>query len=529
MPYIVSKPPKRIKKLPSHAQAIWISTFNSAWKQYHRNEQKANAVAWAAVKKQYQKKGDKWVKIASENIPVKGSVWTTEYINNLPDSSFAYIMPGGEKDETGKTKPRSLRKLPYKDANGKIDWVHLRNAISRASQTKGIPATAIASIQKKLRAILEKQNKGASFPIPLDRLDFSEAKILSEIKVIPWGTRRHPRWGVVTTKEKEFDEFVKNFDNKVRKDLPITEGHSIGEEEKPAIGWLKKLVNKGRDGLWTVVEWTEKGKELLKAKAYKYFSPEFFTTYEDPETHKKYSNVLSGGALTNFPYFKEQEGVAVFSEFILGDKKMTIEEVLAKEVEDLTDDEKAFLKEHKDELTDEQTEEYKEVLTEGEKKEEEGKEVKKEEVKKDEPENKASEKVIQMSEAALRILEQNAQEGVKAMAELKKQKVDNYIQVMTFSEHNQSGPFLPKSSDGVAKFLLSLDEEQQKQFKEIMAELPKARLFSELGKDSGIPIKASEKFQQLVSEKMKANDKLEVRQAYEQVAAENPEIVKEMG
>lgn len=60
--------------------------------------------------------------------------WSAEYINDLPDSAFLYIEPGGEKDETGRTTPRSLRHLPYRDADGEIDLPHLRNAIARLSQ-----------------------------------------------------------------------------------------------------------------------------------------------------------------------------------------------------------------------------------------------------------------------------------------------------------------------------------------------------------------------------------------------------------
>ena len=107
-------------------------------------------------------------------------------------------------------------------------------------------------------------------------------------------------------------EFVKNFNSGLRNDIPINEGHEV-MDEKPAIGWFKKLVNKGSDGLWAVVEWTEQGKDLLRQKAYKYFSPEFYQQYEDPETRRVYNNVLVGGALTNKPYFKELTPV-VFSE-----------------------------------------------------------------------------------------------------------------------------------------------------------------------------------------------------------------------
>ena len=61
--------------------------------------------------------------------------WAQAYINDLPDSAFAYIESGGKKDTDGKTTPRGKRYLPYKGADGKVDPAHLRNALSRLKQT----------------------------------------------------------------------------------------------------------------------------------------------------------------------------------------------------------------------------------------------------------------------------------------------------------------------------------------------------------------------------------------------------------
>lgn len=61
--------------------------------------------------------------------------WSTAFVNGLPDSSFAYIEPGGEKDDDGKTTPRSKRHFPIKDAAGKADAAHVRNALARAPQS----------------------------------------------------------------------------------------------------------------------------------------------------------------------------------------------------------------------------------------------------------------------------------------------------------------------------------------------------------------------------------------------------------
>src|SRR4249920_3431479 len=49
--------------------------------------------------------------------------------NDLPDSAFAHIEPGGTKDDGGKTVPRSLRHFPVHDA------AHVRNALARAPQS----------------------------------------------------------------------------------------------------------------------------------------------------------------------------------------------------------------------------------------------------------------------------------------------------------------------------------------------------------------------------------------------------------
>ena len=94
----------------------------------------------SSLAKQDSVKCQEWQSDVGKSVKVDGSqnrvyerVWSTKYINDLPDSAFAIILPGGDKDEEGKTKPRSLRKFPHHTADGKIDLPHLRNANARAS------------------------------------------------------------------------------------------------------------------------------------------------------------------------------------------------------------------------------------------------------------------------------------------------------------------------------------------------------------------------------------------------------------
>jgi len=52
------------RRLPPHAQDIYCQAFNHAWGSYARRpdrEQIAHRVAWAAVKRSYQRAGDIWV------------------------------------------------------------------------------------------------------------------------------------------------------------------------------------------------------------------------------------------------------------------------------------------------------------------------------------------------------------------------------------------------------------------------------------------------------------------------------------
>jgi cation transport regulator len=68
MPYTSNQDlPRSVRQhLPAHAQDIFRSAFNSAWRTYRdtdpaRIEEIAHRVAWAAVKKRYRKLGDSWV------------------------------------------------------------------------------------------------------------------------------------------------------------------------------------------------------------------------------------------------------------------------------------------------------------------------------------------------------------------------------------------------------------------------------------------------------------------------------------
>jgi phage I-like protein len=64
----------------------------------------------------------------------------------------------------------------------------------------------------------------------------------------------------------------------------------------PASGWVTALEDRGDDGLWGKVEWTERAQEHIRAGEYRYYSPVFDI---DPKTQRVVR--LHNVALTNWP------------------------------------------------------------------------------------------------------------------------------------------------------------------------------------------------------------------------------------
>ena len=171
MPYQATRelPPAVRRTLTPAQQRVYIEAFNRAWARGW-SEARCHAYAWAAATRAAAKE-DTTMRSATAQLlrdlaalmdtETEKAVWTRAYINDLPDSAFLYIAPGGRKDEEGKTVPRSLRYFPYRDASGAIDLPHLRNAIARAPQSD-LPRAVVERIQERARRILAEQQKSAA-------------------------------------------------------------------------------------------------------------------------------------------------------------------------------------------------------------------------------------------------------------------------------------------------------------------------------------------------------------------------------
>jgi phage I-like protein len=418
-----------------------------------------------------------------------------------------------------------------------------------------------ASTNKK-----REDTKRIAFPIRLFGDDkgstFSEAP--EEIHVVPVGEWNHPAYGEMKITVEDIGEFIENFNKGIRKDLPITAGHDNGMSggELPAVGWFVGLINRGGNGLYAAVKWTEEGMKLLREGAFKYFSPEFYDVYEDPETRQRYRHVLVGGALTNNPYFKELDAVATFSEPSIINQfneinSMNLQELLAKDVTSLTDEEKTFIREHASELTDEQKESHKEVLEAdedgsddgaddgsgsddgdgddagddaGDEGSDEGSDDGDGEggdAGGDDGQQNASDKHVMIKASELAALQDKANKGHKAFDALEAMKVDKAVERMVFSQSNPTGHVLPKQKGAVVSFVKSLSEKQREQFTNIVNNMPKVGLFSEVGDGGGNTSDVSKEVETAVQAKIKASEnKLAYAEALKEVFAENTDLEK---
>lgn len=144
---------------------------------------------------------DKAIEKIKEIFGIK-AVWTTAYVNDLPDSCFLFIESGGKK-VGGKTEPRSLRHFPYKDSSGKVDLPHLRNAIARIPQSNA-PGLNKDAVQKRAQRLLAGQ-KDDSSPIVFYKSDDGSLRFFATVSNI----FRDRQAEIITTEaHREYIEWV---------------------------------------------------------------------------------------------------------------------------------------------------------------------------------------------------------------------------------------------------------------------------------------------------------------------------------
>jgi len=109
---------------------------------------------------------------------------------------------------------------------------------------------------------------------------------------------------------------------KSKTDLVIDYEHqSLSGAEAPAAGWIKSIEDRGADGVWASVQWTDRAVEYLKAREYRYLSPVVLIRKKDRRAVE-----LLGAGLTNLPAIDGMAPVANKSDAAVDDAKARVEE-----------------------------------------------------------------------------------------------------------------------------------------------------------------------------------------------------------
>lgn len=116
-----------------------------------------------------------------------------------------------------------------------------------------------------------------------------------EIQLLPYGNVETNK-GDFLVDEHAINEIMNSFSQKANETVVDYEHQTLSDIVAPAAGWIKELVNKGKDGLWAKVEWTPKAAEYIRNKEYKYLSPVILVRKSD----KRPISLHSAG-ITNKP------------------------------------------------------------------------------------------------------------------------------------------------------------------------------------------------------------------------------------
>lgn len=118
----------------------------------------------------------------------------------------------------------------------------------------------------------------------------------STFQLFPYGIVEIEGEAPIFLDHDSMDNIIHDFERRGNDMVIDYEHQTLKDIQAPAAGWIRKLVNRGTQGLFAVVEWTEKAKNYLMNREYRYFSPVLILSKGD----RKILQIMNVG-LTNAP------------------------------------------------------------------------------------------------------------------------------------------------------------------------------------------------------------------------------------
>ncbi len=258
-------------------------------------------------------------------------------------SDFGYA-PGDEP---------SKWKFPLHDAS------HVRDAMARFNQSKGIPADAKAALKRKIIARAHKYGidtsnfekeysrdtriavlmtgAGAAVETPEGIALHGPSTQLREVAIAVPGSWVKGDHDFSISKE-DLSDMVRNFEKRQNGMIPIDYEHASEMPEVakggaiPAAGWIHKIAVSDQPSavsklkadscvLTAFVEWTPQAEEMLRTGQYRFLSPAIDWGAKDKETGEPQGATLTSGALTNHPFLEELPPIMLSDGTVIGDRE----------------------------------------------------------------------------------------------------------------------------------------------------------------------------------------------------------------
>jgi len=151
--------------------------------------------------------------------------------------------------------------------------------------------------------------EGSTFQVFVDTPQTFAGADLTKPMWIPFlpkpGTYTHPVYGEIKITPEQNQGMVASVkDHVYQEHIPLDVEHQ--SKLSGAAAWIQDMRMNSDNSADALVEWTDRGQQLLGGGQFRYVSPEWWGEWTDPATGVLHKNVVAGGAITTRPFFKDK-------------------------------------------------------------------------------------------------------------------------------------------------------------------------------------------------------------------------------
>lgn len=304
MPYdSVSALPDNVKKLPAKRQRQWMAVWNSSYKTCMA---KPGASAAACESTSFAKANgvaNKGAEMADDELIQFDEGWGLQLEKADPRVNYRTAAPGSSR-MCGNCRFFDDEAMSCDVVEGTIDanWVSdlwTEQLSSQVADPESDDVLASSGWNEMLSVFVEATKA-------FDSLKVGEVPANGWIPFLPKpGKYAHPSYGMVNITPAGNEEMVASVKNHVYQEhIPLDAEHET--KVSGAVAWITDMRMNSDGSADAYVEWTERGRTLIKGGQFKYVSPEWWDVWKDPASGIVHRNIIAGGAITTRPFFKDK-------------------------------------------------------------------------------------------------------------------------------------------------------------------------------------------------------------------------------